>query len=567
MGAPDGGSAPALHTVGSQVWMSAPDGDGDGWAKGEVIKVEGGASLTVRMEDGTERVCTQEEIPLQNPGKHGVEVSGAAAEPARAAHARAPAEPARAASAPRCETAQCSPPQRLCCASQLLTPRPPPRPAPPRPLQDMTTLSYLNEPGVLWNLKVRYQQDDIYTYTGSILIAVNPFAAMPHIYGQHMMEQYRGVALGEISPHVYAIADAAYVQMRRDTKSQSILVSGESGAGKTETSKLIMQYLAWMGGYTAEGGGGGGGGRSVEQQVLESNPLLEAFGNAKTVRNDNSSRFGKFTEIQFNAEGRISGAAIRTYLLERSRLVTVNDPERNYHVFYQLCEGAGPEERAALHLLPAREFHYLNQSSCYDLAGVSNADEYAVRALCGAGLTPAVARLPPFSSGSSTIHRTHHAGLSAGLVASLLRGTCLPHAAAALLTPAACCVPPAAAHAPLHDAGGHPQGGAGSHLPHRGRRPPPGQRVLCRRRRRRVGGGGGRRGGGAGRGGPPAGHRRRGTAPRADHAHPADSRRRVRPPQLLFRCCRLHGEPCAYSRMEADRRLPSPASPAPQAPS
>jgi len=243
----------------------------------------------------------------------------------------------------------------------------------------MTTLNYLNEPGVLWNLKVRYQQDDIYTYTGSILIAVNPFAPMPHLYGSHMMEQYRRVQLGEISPHVYAIADTAYCQMQRNKKSQSILVSGESGAGKTETSKLIMQYLAWMGGFIDNNKSKtAGNGRSVEQQVLESNPLLEAFGNAKTVRNDNSSRFGKFTEIQFNSAGRISGAAIRTYLLERSRLVSVSDPERNYHIFYQLCDGASDEERKMLHLRPANEFRYLNLSTCYELKGVSNAEEYAV---------------------------------------------------------------------------------------------------------------------------------------------------------------------------------------------
>ena len=156
-------------------------------------------------------------------------------------------------------------------------------------------------------------------------------------------------------------------------------VSGESGAGKTETSKLLMQYLACMGGYIEDTPTTSG--RTVEQQVLESNPLLEAFGNAKTVRNDNSSRFGKFTEIQFNADGRISGAAIRTYLLERSRVVSVNDPERNYHVFYQLCEGASEEEKTALHLRPANEFRYLNKSSCFDLKGVSNAVEYAVRYL------------------------------------------------------------------------------------------------------------------------------------------------------------------------------------------
>lgn len=137
-----------------------------------------------------------------------------------------------------------------------------------------------------------------------------------------------------------------------------------------------MQYLAWMGGYLDNGVSSSG--RTVEQQVLESNPLLEAFGNAKTVRNDNSSRFGKFTEIQFNGEGRISGAAIRTYLLERSRLVNVNDPERNYHVFYQLCDGASEEEKAALHLRPANEFRYLNRSSCFELKGVSNAEEYKV---------------------------------------------------------------------------------------------------------------------------------------------------------------------------------------------
>jgi myosin-5 len=152
---------------------------------------------------------------------------------------------------------------------------------------DMTTLSYLHEPGVLHNLSLRYSLDEIYTYTGSILIAVNPFRRLPHLYNGHMMDQYKGMQLGELSPHVFAIADEAYRAMANDKRSQSILVSGESGAGKTETTKLIMQYLAYMGGRAD--------GRAVEQQVLESNPLLEAFGNAKTVRNDNSSRFGACT--------------------------------------------------------------------------------------------------------------------------------------------------------------------------------------------------------------------------------------------------------------------------------
>lgn len=240
----------------------------------------------------------------------------------------------------------------------------------------MITLTYLNEPGVLWNLKVRYEQDDIYTYTGSILIAVNPFMPMPHLYGKHMMEQYKDMDQGELSPHAYAIADASYRQMTGNQRSQAILVSGESGAGKTETSKHIMQYLAWLGGKldasTIEKD------VNIEQKVLESNPLLEAFGNAKTVRNDNSSRFGKFTEIQFDSKGRISGAAIRTYLLERSRVVNITDPERNYHIFYQICDGATEEERLKWKLLPSTEFAYLSNSSCHVLNGVDNAQEYMV---------------------------------------------------------------------------------------------------------------------------------------------------------------------------------------------
>ncbi|GLJ12455.1 hypothetical protein SUGI_0191160 [Cryptomeria japonica] len=235
-------------------------------------------------------------------------------------------------------------------------------------VDDMTKLAYLNEPGVLHNLARRYELNDIYTYTGSILIAVNPFTKLPHLYNVHMMEQYRGATFGELSPHVFAVADVSYRAMINEGRSQSILVSGESGAGKTETTKLIMQYLAYIGGRAAMDG------RTVEQQVLESNPLLEAFGNAKTVRNDNSSRFGKFVEIQFDKNGRISGAAIRTYLLERSRVVQITHPERNYHCFYQLC--ASPEDVAKYKLGDPRLLHYLNQSNTYDLVGVSNAQEY-----------------------------------------------------------------------------------------------------------------------------------------------------------------------------------------------
>lgn len=238
----------------------------------------------------------------------------------------------------------------------------------PGGVDDMTKLAYLHEPGVLYNLASRYELNDIYTYTGNILIAVNPFAKLPHLYDSHMMEQYRGAPLGELSPHVFAVADSSYRAMINEGQSQSILVSGESGAGKTETTKLIMQYLAYMGGRAATDG------RTVEQQVLESNPLLEAFGNAKTIRNDNSSRFGKFVEIQFDTNGRISGAAIRTYLLERSRVVQITNPERNYHCFYQLCASEDAEKFKAT---DAKKFHYLNQSKCFELTGINDSKEYA----------------------------------------------------------------------------------------------------------------------------------------------------------------------------------------------
>ncbi|KAJ4792621.1 hypothetical protein LUZ62_043867 [Rhynchospora pubera] len=241
--------------------------------------------------------------------------------------------------------------------------------APAGGVDDMTKLSYLHEPGVLQNLASRYELNEIYTYTGNILIAVNPFQKLPNIYSKKMMEQYRGAQFGELSPHVFAVADVAYRAMLNEGKSNSILVSGESGAGKTETTKMLMQYLAFLGGRTATEG------RTVEQQVLESNPVLEAFGNAKTVRNNNSSRFGKFVEIQFDKHGRISGAAIRTYLLERSRVCQVSDPERNYHCFYLLC--AAPKEITEKYKLGnPKSFHYLNQTNCYELVGVNEASEY-----------------------------------------------------------------------------------------------------------------------------------------------------------------------------------------------
>ncbi len=238
-----------------------------------------------------------------------------------------------------------------------------------QPVENLVQLNFLNEPSVLHNLRARYEQDDIYTYTGPILIAINPFTPMPQLYSSHMMECYAAADhQGELSPHVYAIADTSYKQMRANGRSQAILVSGESGAGKTETSKHIMQYLVESSPLEND--------HNIEEKILESNPLLEAFGNARTVRNDNSSRFGKFTEIQFDRNGSICGAAIKTYLLERSRVVSVSDPERNYHIFYQLCDGATSAEREAWNLKDARDFRYLSTSSCFELEGCSNGEEY-----------------------------------------------------------------------------------------------------------------------------------------------------------------------------------------------
>ncbi|XP_031503221.1 myosin-6-like isoform X2 [Nymphaea colorata] len=255
--------------------------------------------------------------------------------------------------------------------------------ASPCGVDDMTKLAYLHEPGVLQNLRSRYDMNEIYTYTGNILIAVNPFRRLPHLYDSHMMEQYKGATFGELSPHPFAVADAAYRLMTHEGKSQSILVSGESGAGKTESTKMLMRYLAYMGGTSAAEG------RTVEQQVLESNPVLEAFGNAKTVRNNNSSRFGKFVEIQFDQRGRISGAAVRTYLLERSRVCQISDPERNYHCFYMLC-AAPPEDVEKYKVANPRTFHYLNQSNCIELDSMNDAEEYLAtrRAMEVVGISP-----------------------------------------------------------------------------------------------------------------------------------------------------------------------------------
>ncbi|XP_047330260.1 myosin-1-like [Impatiens glandulifera] len=231
-------------------------------------------------------------------------------------------------------------------------------------VDDLMQLSYLHEPSVLHNLQYRYDRDIIYTKAGPVLVAINPFKKVP-LYGNHYIEAYRRKSIE--SPHVYAIADAAISEMRRDEVNQSIIISGESGAGKTETAKIAMQYLAAL-----------GGGSGIEFEILKTNPILEAFGNAKTSRNDNSSRFGKLIEINFSETGKITGANIQTFLLEKSRVVQCTEGERSYHIFYQLCSGAPSALRDKLNLMDASEYEYLRQSNCFSIPGVDDSEEFRV---------------------------------------------------------------------------------------------------------------------------------------------------------------------------------------------
>lgn len=215
----------------------------------------------------------------------------------------------------------------------------------------MTQLEDLHEASLLWNLRLRYDRGLIYTFAGSILIAVNPYKMFPNSYGLEVAKQYAGKPLGVLPPHLFAIGAAAHAALPNP---QVVVISGESGSGKTESTKLVMQYLA------AVVPGGGSASAVITEQILEAAPLLEAFGNARTARNDNSSRFGKYLEVYFK-QGAIVGAKITQYLLEKSRIVTQAPGERNYHVFYELLGGLSETERNKYGLLAPDKYFYLNQ--------------------------------------------------------------------------------------------------------------------------------------------------------------------------------------------------------------
>ncbi|XP_072591806.1 unconventional myosin-VI isoform X6 [Vulpes vulpes] len=218
-------------------------------------------------------------------------------------------------------------------------------------VEDNCSLMYLNEATLLHNIKVRYSKDRIYTYVANILIAVNPYFDIPKIYSSETIKSYQGKSLGTMPPHVFAIADKAFRDMKVLKMSQSIIVSGESGAGKTENTKFVLRYLTES--Y--------GTGQDIDDRIVEANPLLEAFGNAKTVRNNNSSRFGKFVEIHFNEKSSVVGGFVSHYLLEKSRICVQGKEERNYHIFYRLCAGASEDIREKLHLSSPDHFRYLNR--------------------------------------------------------------------------------------------------------------------------------------------------------------------------------------------------------------
>uniref|UniRef100_A0A8B9CRQ7 Myosin IXA n=1 Tax=Anser brachyrhynchus TaxID=132585 RepID=A0A8B9CRQ7_9AVES len=233
----------------------------------------------------------------------------------------------------------------------------------PQPQQkdydDLCSLPDLNEKTLLENLRNRFKQEKIYTYVGSILIVINPFKFLP-IYNPKYVKMYDNHQLGKLEPHIYAVADVAYHAMLQRRKNQCIVISGESGSGKTQSTNFLIHHLTAL---SQKGFASG-----VEQIILGAGPVLEAFGNAKTAHNNNSSRFGKFIQVNYQETGTVRGAYVEKYLLEKSRLVYQEHNERNYHVFYYLLAGASEEERSAFHLKQPEEYHYLNQD-CFSVEG------------------------------------------------------------------------------------------------------------------------------------------------------------------------------------------------------
>ncbi|KAN0062042.1 class II myosin [Thecaphora frezii] len=250
-------------------------------------------------------------------------------------------------------------------------------------VSDMTLLTKISNEEINANLQKRFQNAEIYTYIGNVLISVNPFRDLG-IYTDEVLQSYRGKNRLEMTPHVYAIAEGAYYNMNAYKENQCVIISGESGAGKTEAAKRIMQYIA-----AVSGGGGSGGIQDIKDMVLATNPLLESFGCAKTLRNNNSSRHGKYLEIMFNPQGEPIGASITNYLLEKGRVVQQIRDERNFHIFYQFTKAASPEHREAYGIQGPEAYAYTANSQCLDVSGIDDTTDFreTIAAMNTIGLT------------------------------------------------------------------------------------------------------------------------------------------------------------------------------------
>ncbi|XP_077835889.1 unconventional myosin-If isoform X1 [Macaca mulatta] len=254
-------------------------------------------------------------------------------------------------------------------------------------VDDMVLLPQITEDAIAANLRKRFMDDYIFTYIGSVLISVNPFKQMPY-FTDREIDLYQGAAQYENPPHIYALTDNMYRNMLIDCENQCVIISGESGAGKTVAAKYIMGYISKV-------SGGGNKVQHVKDIILQSNPLLEAFGNAKTVRNNNSSRFGKYFEIQFSRGGEPDGGKISNFLLEKSRVVMQNENERNFHIYYQLLEGASQEQRQNLGLMTPDYYYYLNQSDTYQVDGTDDRSDFGetLSAMQVIGIPPSIQQL------------------------------------------------------------------------------------------------------------------------------------------------------------------------------
>ncbi|RLM00681.1 hypothetical protein CFD26_102581 [Aspergillus turcosus] len=249
-------------------------------------------------------------------------------------------------------------------------------------VSDLTLLSKISNEAINDNLKLRFEHDEIYTYIGHVLVSVNPFRDLG-IYTDNVLESYRGKNRLEVPPHVFAVAESAYYNMKSYKDNQCVIISGESGAGKTEAAKRIMQYIASVSGGTDSSI------QHTKEMVLATNPLLESFGNAKTLRNNNSSRFGKYLELEFNANGEPVGANITNYLLEKSRVVGQITNERNFHIFYQFTKAAPQKYRDLFGIQQPQSYLYTSRSKCYDVPGVDDSAEFrdTVNAMSVIGMT------------------------------------------------------------------------------------------------------------------------------------------------------------------------------------